>query len=64
LPGLDIIKDGIIYWVGHDNQLHGYPSLATYNSWHLDNDFSRVVPANTADLALPVGSVAEMRTVQ
>ena len=64
LPGLDINKNGTIYWVGTDNQLHPYPSLQDYNSWHIPNDFSRVVPANAADLALPVGSAVVGRVVQ
>jgi hypothetical protein len=54
---LDINEKGTVYWVGTDGQLHGYPSLAVYNTWHHDNDFSRVVPANSADLSLPVGSL-------
>jgi hypothetical protein len=57
LPGANIIYKGTIYWVGTDGQKHPYPSLTVYNSWNLKNDFSRVVPANTADIALPVGNV-------
>ena len=55
-PGVDINVNGTIYWVGPDNLRHPYPSLAVYNSWHIDNDFSAVVKANSADLTLPLGS--------
>lgn len=51
LPGLDILDKGTVYWVGYDNLEHGYPSIQVYNSWHIDNDFTKVVPANAADLA-------------
>jgi hypothetical protein len=64
LPGQDINKNGTIYYIGSDNQLHGYPSLATYNSWHVANDFSTVVPANAADTALPVGGLVSARVLQ
>ncbi|MDE2312094.1 MAG: hypothetical protein KGJ93_03350 [Patescibacteria group bacterium] len=63
MPGLDINRNGTIYWIGADNQLHGYPDLTTFNSWHLPNDFTRVVPANQADLALPVGKLVGKRVV-
>ncbi|MDE2311708.1 MAG: hypothetical protein KGJ93_01270 [Patescibacteria group bacterium] len=63
LPGLDINKNGTIYWIGDDNQLHGYPSLPIYNSWHLDGDFTKVVPANSADLSLPVGAEVSGRSL-
>ena len=59
-----IKKNGTIYWIGGDYQLHGYSSLADYNSWHMDNDFSKVVPANAADMSLPVGSVVSPRVLQ
>lgn len=64
LPGIDINKDGTIYWFGQDNFLHGYPSLEVYNSWHKDNDFSQVVLANAQDNLLPVGEAASMRILQ
>jgi hypothetical protein len=64
LPGQDINKDATIYYIGQDDQLHGYPSLAAYNSWHIANDFSVVVPANAADMALPVGSLVNARVLQ
>ncbi len=41
-----------------------YPDLATYNSWHIPNDFSNVVPANTKDLTLPIGEYVKMRVVR
>ena len=64
LPGFDINKQGTIYWVGTDNQLHGYPSLAVYNSWHVKDDFSRVVGANGADDSLIIGSMITARVVE
>lgn len=63
LSGLDINRNGTVYWIGQDNQLHGYPSLIIYNSWHIPNDFTKVVPANAADMALPVGSLIDTRVV-
>jgi len=62
LPGTNIIIKGIIYWISSDNQLHPYPSLAVYNSWNTPNDFSTVVLANTADLALPISSAVVARS--
>ncbi len=59
--GTDINRNGTVYWVGEDNQLHGYPSLSVYNSWHIPGDFSQVVPANVADMAVPVGNLVEAR---
>lgn len=64
LAGLDINRNGTVYWVGSDNQLHGYPSSVVFNSWHLPNDFTRVVPANAADMSLPVGSEVSQRILQ
>jgi hypothetical protein len=64
LPGLDINKNGTVYYVGADNKLYGYPSLAVYNSWHIPNDFSRVVPANSADMTMPMGDVVGMRILE
>jgi|GEM_PF-7111584 len=63
-PGLDINLKGTIYYIGSDNKLHGFPSQSIYNSWRLDNDYSRVVPANTADSSYPVGSDVIMRVVE
>jgi len=64
LPGVDIKVNGTIYWIGYDNQVYPYPSLAVYNSWHVPNDFSSVVPGNVADSNLPTGSPVVMRVVQ
>lgn len=61
--GLNINEDGTIYWI--DNQIkHGYPSLAVYNSWNKDNNFSTVVAANEADRRLPVGEVVKLRGIE
>jgi hypothetical protein len=64
LPGTDVNLKGTIYWIGTDNRLYGYPSLAVYNSWHKYNDFSTVVKANLADQTLPVGDMVAMRVLQ
>ena len=61
LPCLDINRNGTVFHIGLDNQLHGYPDLNTYNSWHLAGDFSAVVPANAKDLGLPLGSLMSAR---
>ncbi len=61
LPGLDINKNGTVYWIGDDAKLHAYPSAEVYNSWHLPNDFSKVVPANDADMSLPQGDFVPKR---
>jgi len=64
LPGLDINQNGTVYWIGQDSQLHAYPSLSVYNSWHVENDFSRVVPSNTADSQAPIGGMVGARIKQ
>ncbi len=61
LPGTDINIQGTIYWIDYDNTKRAYPSLSIYNSWHIDNDFSTVVPANDADLSLVTGPVVPNR---
>ena len=61
--GSQINHQGTIYWLSEGFR-HPYPSLAVYNSWNLDNDFSSVVPANNADLALPVGSIITFRALE
>lgn len=58
--GVHINQDGTVYWMGNGFK-HGYPSLAVFNSWNQDNDFSHVVPANTADRVFPVGPVITAR---
>ena len=63
LPGADIVSNGTVYWIGYDDYLHPYPSPAIYNSWHIPNDFSTVIPANNTDLELPVGNPVEARQV-
>ena len=64
LPGLDILKDGTVYWVGYDYALHPYPSLDIYNSWHIENNFSQVVLANEADFTLPMGEFVTERILE
>jgi hypothetical protein len=61
--GVDINQDGIVYWI-QGGQKHPYPSLDSYNSWRVPNDFSRVLPANAADRALPVGSMVGLRVLE
>ncbi len=60
-PGFDINDKGTVYWIAPDFTRQPYPSLEVYNSWHKDNDFSQVVPANSADLDLPVGEMVIAR---
>jgi len=64
LPGTDIVVNGTIYWVGEDNMLHGYPSLEVYNSWHIPNDFTKVVKANAADQLKPIGELVAIRVLE
>jgi hypothetical protein len=61
LPGIDINVDGTIYWIGYDGRRYPYPSLEIFNSWHIPNDFTRVLPANNADRSLPAGSSVSKR---
>lgn len=56
VDGTEVVQNGTVYYID-SGVLHPYPNLEIYNSWHTyDNDFSRVVPANTYDNALPIGS--------
>jgi hypothetical protein len=64
LPGSDISINGQIDWIGYDNQLHPYPNLAIYNSWHITGDFSTVLIGNDQDKTIPVGSVVSVRVVE
>ena len=61
LQGVNIASGGTVYYLD-DNLRSPYPSLAVYNSWNLPNDFSTVVPANGADLAVPVGPNVTVRS--
>ena len=61
--GVDINLNGTIYWV-HNNTLYPYPSLKTYNSWRVPNDFSRVLKANSADTLLPKAEEIKQRVLQ
>jgi fibronectin type 3 domain-containing protein len=56
-PGINVkdVKTNTIYWIDYNYIKHPYPNLSIYNSWNVPNDFSRVLPANAADRALPVG---------
>ena len=63
LPGVNVDVSGTVYFLGQSAR-HPYPSLTVYNSWNLKNDFGKVVRANAADLALPLGSVVEARVVE
>ncbi len=63
LPEMDININGTIYWIDIDGSKHPYPSLAVYNSWHIDNDFSTVVVANSADLSLQTGNAVPLRVI-
>ena len=61
--GFDVNQDGTIYWINSQTK-YGYPSMEVYNSWNIDNDFSRVVPANTADRFLPIGDLVGLRVIK
>jgi hypothetical protein len=60
LPGANVISHGTVYFMD-DTARSPYPSLAVFNTWNLRNDFSRVLPANAADLALPIGPIVPPR---
>ena len=60
LRGLNVYDQALVYWL-NDGERLPYSSVEVYNSWNLDNDFSRVVPANAADLNLPVGNPTPQR---
>jgi hypothetical protein len=64
LPETDINYNGTVYWIDSNHQRLPYPSLEVYNSWHKDNDFTTVVPANQADLSLTTGSIVPARVVR
>jgi fibronectin type 3 domain-containing protein len=61
LRGAQVSSHGTIYYLG-ETQRSPYPSLAVFNTWNLHNDFSRILPANAADLALPLGPLATPRS--
>ncbi len=61
LPGTDINMNGTVYWIDGNSQKHAYPSREIYNSWHKDDDFSTVVPANSNDNNLTTGNNVTMR---
>jgi hypothetical protein len=60
LQGANINAHGAIYYLGQSER-SPYPSVAVFNTWNLHNDFSSVLPANAADLALPIGPVVPLR---
>lgn len=62
LSGADISYKGVIYWISGGVR-YPYPSLASYNSWHRKGNFSNVVPANSADLQMPIGTPAVERLI-
>lgn len=61
VDGTEVIQNGTVYFIDSGVR-HPYPSLEIYNSWHTyNNDFTRVVQANSFDLALPVGLLQTAR---
>ncbi|MDR3642056.1 MAG: hypothetical protein P4L74_00310 [Candidatus Doudnabacteria bacterium] len=56
--GQRVSKNGTVVYVGN-NSLYGFPDLATFNSWGFD--FSKVVPANSAELAMSQNGVVPMK---
>ena len=61
LPETDVNINGTIYWIGPSLTKHAYTSAVIYNSWHKDNDFTTVVPANQNDLNLTTGTAVPFR---
>ncbi len=61
LSGVNIAYHGTVYSLD-DTFRSPYPSLAVYNSWNRQNNFSTVVPANGADLAVPAGPSVTARS--
>lgn len=62
LDNVDINLNGTIFWI-FGGKKYGYPSREIYNSWHKDDDYSQVVPGNTADSNLPFGGVISKRVL-
>src|SRR5205823_5466711 len=60
--GAQIQDRKTIYWIG-DGVKYPYPNLDVYNSWNLRNNFSTVLPANSADSSIPVGSSIPKRLI-
>lgn len=61
-PGTDIVDGGVIYRIGLDKKRHAYPSISVYNTWHTyDADFTRVLPANSFDNSILLGSFMTAR---
>src|SRR5262249_21410573 len=63
-PGVYINQDGTIYRIGDDGKKWGIASSTVGNSVYSDNDYSRVVPANSADRYLPIGLTLTQRSTQ
>jgi hypothetical protein len=51
--GINVKDSKTIYWMGQEKR-YPYPSLEVYNSWNIDNNFNKVVPANIFDLQVPI----------
>lgn len=60
--GVYVSYNSTIYKMGANGRL-GIPSTEVYNSWNVDNDYSQVVPANTADLAAPLAGNLTARSL-
>ncbi len=61
VDGTEVSYNGTVYYIG-GAALHAYPTLEIYNSWHTyNNDFTRVVPANTMDMTLSKGAFQTTR---
>jgi hypothetical protein len=58
------VKDGQTIYKMESTGRRGIANLDVYNTWNVDNDFSRVVPANDADRAVSVGDNLPARTMQ
>jgi hypothetical protein len=62
LRGTEVVSGQTVYWIGSAGR-YAYDSINVYNSWHLQNDFSKIVPANNADLLLPLAGISSPREI-
>ncbi len=56
--GTVVVSQGIVYFLGKDLR-YPFPSEEVFLSW--GNKFKDVVPANSADLAMPIGQVVSIK---
>lgn len=56
--GALVLENKTVWWI-RNGQRQAFESAAVFNTYGFD--FQKIVPANTADLALPVGSAVKFR---